>query len=144
MKEKLYREKVILLDANDSANKCQITLHCRVLGKNKGQRVFFMLTYMRISTLLNTRGQVNAQVFCWFTSFLKFLTDFSRFLLNAKIFLKSRNLASIFKVIFLTVSTLRSRSYTLISCCCCCCPWGTFVKFSRIALILPCILVSLH
>ena len=36
MKEKLYREKVVLMDANEKANKCQITLHCRVLGKGKG------------------------------------------------------------------------------------------------------------
>lgn len=35
-KEKLYREKVSLLDAHTGDQICMITLHCRVLGKGKG------------------------------------------------------------------------------------------------------------
>ena len=35
-KEKLYREKVVLVDANNKTDKCTIVLHCRVLGKGKG------------------------------------------------------------------------------------------------------------
>jgi len=35
-KEKLYREKAKLVDANDKTNQCTIVLHCRVLGKGKG------------------------------------------------------------------------------------------------------------
>ena len=32
-KEKLYKEKLTLVDAEDEMNKCLIRLHCRVLGK---------------------------------------------------------------------------------------------------------------
>ena len=35
-KDKLYREKVKLVDANDKTKQCTIVLHCRVLGKGKG------------------------------------------------------------------------------------------------------------
>ena len=34
-KEKLYREKLTLVDAADETNKSIITLHCRVLGMKK-------------------------------------------------------------------------------------------------------------